>query len=373
MDSRANGPLSIVHTESSCGWGGQEIRILTEAQGFLARGHRVQLLAPPEAPIVPAAQRMKLAVVCVPLARKGLPGLVALRRWIVANRAQIDLINTHSSTDTWLAAVACATLGGAPPIVRTRHLSSHVINRVGTQWLYRRASAHIVTTGEAIRRQLARDNHVPLARMTSIPTGIDLARFVPGDPHRARKHLQLPDRPTLGIVATMRAWKGHVYLFDALARQRDAWRDWQVLVVGGGPDRLPLEADVVKRGLSDLVRFTGHQDDVVPWMQSLDMLVLPSYSDEGVPQAIMQAMACSVPVVSTRVGGIPEAVDEGVTGLLIEPRSAPALAAGLSALRDDPALRVRFGRAARERAMRDFGIDRMLDRMETVFRSILRR
>jgi glycosyltransferase involved in cell wall biosynthesis len=366
-------PLSIVHTESSCGWGGQEIRVLTEARGFIDRGHQVTLLAPAEAPISGAAQRMNIPVVAVPLREKRLRDLWSLRSWIAANRRRIDIINTHSSTDSWLGAVACAALRDAPPVVRTRHLSSHVINRIGTGWLYKRGNAHIVTTGEAIKRQLARDNGVSLTQMTSIPTGIDLQRFVPGVPGEVRARLRLPDRPTLGIVATMRAWKGHTCLFDAIARDRTAWRGWQVLVVGGGPDRVPLEAAVARRGLTSLIRFTGHQEDVVPWLQALDLLVLPSYSDEGVPQAIMQAMACSVPVVSTRIGGIPEAVDEGVTGLLVEPRSAPSLAAGLAALRDDPRLRARMGNAARARAERDFGIDPMLDGMERVFRDVMER
>jgi hypothetical protein len=142
-------PLSIVHTENSCGWGGQEIRILTEAHGMQERGHRITLLAPPEAPISSAGQRMGLAVVTLPIQKKRLPGVLALRRWIAANRPSIDVLNTHSSTDSWLSAIACATLSDAPPIVRTRHVSTTVGNRIGTRWLYVQATAHIVTAGEA--------------------------------------------------------------------------------------------------------------------------------------------------------------------------------------------------------------------------------
>ena len=361
--------LSIVHTENSCGWGGQEIRILTESRGFMDRGHRVMLVTQAEAPIAEAARRTGLEVFTMPL-RKRLPDLVALRRWIQGRRADIDVINTHSSTDSWLGALACASLGDAPPIVRTRHLSTTVHDQAATRWLYRRGAAHIVTTGEAIRSQLAGTIGVPLEKMTSIPTGIDLARFVPGDPHAVRAKLGLADRPTLGIVATMRAWKGHTFLFDAIAASRGAWQDWQLLVVGGGPDRELLEAHVRKTDLTSMVRFTGHQGDVVPWIQSLDLFALPSYGEEGVPQAIMQAMACGIPVVSTRIGAIAEAVDDGVTGLFAEPRSAISLGEKLAALRDDPARRASFSTAARAKAERSFGLDRMLDAMERVFRSV---
>ena len=360
-------PLSIVHSENSCGWGGQEIRILTEARGFLDRGHRVTLLTPPEAPIFSAAQRMGIPAVALPIRKKRLPALWALRRWLVANRPAVDVLNTHSSTDSWLGALACATMAGAPPIVRTRHVSTTVRNRPTTRWLYLHATAHIVTTGEALRHQLARDNGIPLDHMTSVPTGIDLARFVPGDAAAARARLGLPVKPALGIVATLRDWKGHEYLFEAIARERAAWRDWQVIVVGDGPYRGRLERRLAALDLASAVRFAGQQEDVVPWLQALDLFALPSYGEEGVPQAIMQAMACALPVVSTPVGAIGEAVDDGVTGLLVAPRSAEALAAGLAALRDDPALRARFATAARARAVRDFGLAPMLDRMEAIF------
>jgi glycosyltransferase involved in cell wall biosynthesis len=364
-------PLAIVHTENSCGWGGQEIRILTEARGFLDRGHRVTLIAPAEAPIAPAGEAMGIPVVRLPIARKRLPALLALRHWLSRHRGEIDVVNTHSSTDSWLAAIACASLVGAPPIVRTRHVSTTVRNTATTRWLYGRAAAHVVTTGEALRLQLARDNDVPPERMTSIPTGIDLARFVPGDAASARAALGLPARPALGIVSTLRSWKGHQYLFDALAADRANWAGWQVVVVGEGPYRDRLDAHLARLGLGGDIRFVGQQRDVVPWLQALDLFTLPSYGEEGVPQAIMQAMACALPVVSTSVGAIAEAVDAGVTGLIVPPRDAAALGAALARLREDPGLRLRFGAAARDRAQQRFGLAAMLDRMEAVFRGVL--
>jgi glycosyltransferase involved in cell wall biosynthesis len=365
-------PLSIVHTENSCGWGGQEIRILTEARGFLDRGHRVRLIAPSEAPIAPAAERMGVPVVRLDIRRKRLPDFLALRRWLARNRANIDVLNTHSSTDSWLSALACATLRDAPPIVRTRHVSTTIRNRPTTRWLYAHATAHIVTAGEALRHQLARDNGVALDHMTSVPTGIDLARFVPGDATAARARLGLPQRRTLGIVATLRDWKGHDDLIDALVRDRAAWNGWNVIVVGDGPHRPKLETHLAAQGLADTVCFAGQQEDVVPWLQAQDIFVLPSWGEEGVPQAIMQAMACAIPVVSTTVGAIDEAVDDGITGVIVAPRDVAALAAALATLRDDAALRARLGAAGAARARRDFGSDTMLDRMEAVFRAALK-
>lgn len=363
-------PLSIVHTEASAGWGGQEIRILTEASGMLERGHNVTLLAPAETPIAKAAGRFGIPVALLPIRKKGLPDFWSMRRWLAANRRRVDVLNTHSSTDSWLAAIACATMRNPPPIVRTRHVSTEVKPRAATRWLYARATAHIVTTGEALRDQLAARMHIPPDRLTSVPTGIDLARFVPGDAKAARRRMGLPQQHALGCIATLRNWKGHDYLFEAIALEREKWNGWSIIIVGDGPHRPNLEAHLAALGLGDTVRLVGQQDDVVPWLQAMDLVTLPSFGEEGVPQAIMQAMACGIPVVTTPVGAIPEAVDHELTGLLVTPRSAVALAGGLGRLRDDAPLRACLGTQARIRALRDFGADQMLDRMELVFRRV---
>ena len=210
--------MRILHTESSIGWGGQEIRILTEAQGMIARGHEVTLLTAPSADIYPAAQRRKVPVIALPIEKKRPRALLAMRRWLAAHRREVDVINTHSSTDSWLVALARASLRDAPPVVRTRHVSTAVHNDRATRWLYQSASAHIVTAGEALRRQLVRDNGFAPERITSVPTGIDLARFRPMDRGAARRQLGLDARPSLGILATLRDWKGHDYLLDAWKR-----------------------------------------------------------------------------------------------------------------------------------------------------------
>jgi glycosyltransferase involved in cell wall biosynthesis len=363
-------PLSIVHTEASAGWGGQEIRILSEALGMLGRGHHVRLVTPPGTAIALAAARAGIPVTALPIQKKGMRDFWSLRRWLGAERTHVDIVNTHSSTDSWLTAIACATMRDAPPIVRTRHVSTEISEGAATHWLYADATAHIVTTGEALRQQLTTRLRIPDDRVTSVPTGIDLARFVPGDAPTARRQLGLREQPALGCVATLRTWKGHDYLFEAIALDRQAWNGWAVYIIGDGPHRPKLEAHLAALGLGDLVRFVGQQEDVVPWLQAMDLVTLPSYGEEGVPQAIMQAMACGIPVVSTTVGAIAEAVDNEVTGILVAPKSAEALSVGLGRLRDDHLLRLRFGAQARARALREFGIGPMLDRMEGIFRQV---
>lgn len=360
--------MKIVHTESSCGWGGQEIRILTEARGMIERGHQVSVVCPPTSGICKAGPDYGVPVVALPIYRKRPADFLALRRWLRDARGEVDVINTHSSTDSWLVALACATLDKAPPIVRTRHLSTEVSRDRFTRWLYTRAARHVVTTGEALRQHLAAHNGFPLEAMTSVPTGIDPERFAPGARAAARAALGLPAAgPLLAIVSTLRSWKGHLYLLEALEQLPQT----TLVIVGDGPYKATIEREVDQRQLSGRVVWAGQQRDVAPWLRAADVFALPSYANEGVPQAILQAMMCGLPVVSTTVGAIGEAVAEGETGFLVPPRDADALRLVLARLVDSPPLAATLGQAGRERALRLFSRDVMLDRMETVFRAAM--
>ena len=363
-------PLAILHTEASLGWGGQEIRILTEARGVARRGHRVAIAAPAESRILPAAAGYGIEAIALPVGRKSLRGVAAMRGLLRARR--FDVVNTHSSTDTWLTAVAAALLRDAPPLVRTRHISAPIPSDPASRWLYRRATRSIVTTGERLREQVMRATGVPGERVTSIATGIDLGRYRPGDARAARASLGLaPEGFVVAIVATMRGWKGHSFLFEAFAALGEP--DARLLAVGDGPQRENLGALAATLGIADRVVFPGNRDDVVPWMQAADVFCLPSWANEGVPQGLMQAMACRIPVISTPVGSIDEIVRDGETGLMVAPRDAGALRDAIERLRTDGALRTRLAEAGWREAQARFGEDRMVERMLEVFATAARK
>jgi glycosyltransferase involved in cell wall biosynthesis len=356
--------LSILHTEASLGWGGQEIRILTEARGVARRGHAVAIAAPPDSRILPAAAGYGVEAIALPVGRKDLRGLAAVRGLLRSRR--FDVVNTHSSTDSWLAAVARVGLEHAPPLVRTRHISASIPSNPASRWLYRRATRRIVTTGERLREQVIRETGVSPSRVVSIATGIDLARYRRGDRRAARAALGLPvEGFIVGIVATMRGWKGHSFLFEALAAMPE--RSARLVAVGDGPQREVLGALAASLGIADRVVFPGNQDDVVPWLQAMDLFCLPSWANEGVPQGLMQAMACGIPVISTPVGSIDEIVRDGHTGVLVPPRDAAALRAAIERLRNDEALRARLAEAGHREAQARFGEALMVDRMLEVF------
>lgn len=360
-------PLDIIHTESSLGWGGQEIRILSEAAGLQERGHRVRLLCPPEARIHDEASRFGVPVEALPIGRKNLKGLFSMTGWIHSQRANVNhsVFNTHSSTDSWLVALGLQVLGRPFPVVRTRHISARVPRNRLTRWLYNSAAARVVTTGQALRGQLIDDLGIAPDRIDSVPSGIDTARFVPGERVAARTKVGLPsDKILVGIVATLRSWKGHRYLIEALAGMPDGIG---LVIVGDGPQREALDALVASHGLADRTWMPGNQVDVLPWLHAIDVFALPSYANEGVPQALIQAMLVALPSVTTTAGSIGELARHDETALVVPSQDAGALRDAIGRLISDPALRERLGAAARAHCLTHYSLAQMLDRMESIF------
>ena len=357
-------PLSILHTESSCGWGGQELRILTESAGMLARGHQVRIIAPAESNIYKEALKRDIPCTALPIARKNIKGLWALRRYLKNN--PVDIINSHSSTDSWLAALANCFLKKPIPLVRTRHVSAPISNNKATRWLYTQASRFIVTTGIRLKQTLVEENNFPETKIQSIPTGMSPQRFYPMDQASSRAQLGLAETGlTLGIMATIRTWKGHLYLIDALhALQRP---EISLLVIGDGPARAALEARIAEHQLQDQVTLVGNQEDVTPWLNALDLFILPSYANEGVPQSLMQAMLCKLPVISTPIGSTAELVLHEKTGLMVPPKDSQALLSAIQRLLADDTLRSTLAKNGRAHVLNAYTLEHMLDSMEQVF------
>jgi glycosyltransferase involved in cell wall biosynthesis len=359
-------PLRIVHTESSLGWGGQEIRILSESQGLLRRGHDVKLLCAPQSRIYAESTNWGVPAIALPIDRKRPVGLGALHQWFTANVS--DIINTHSSTDSWLSSIVLLALGWPTRVVRTRHISAPIPRGPLSRWLYMRAAARVVTTGEALKREMVERNGYRASRIESVPTGIDAGRFRPGERMAMRAKFGLPaDKTLVGIVATLRSWKGHAFLLEAMARLPEKF---ELVIVGDGPQRAALEEMIVKLDLRGRVRMQGQQADVLPWLRALDIFALPSFANEGVPQALVQAMLVELPCVTTAVGGIPEVAEHERTALVVPPRDVAALAAAIERLDGDAGLRTELGQAARKHCVEGYSYERMLDRMELIYRNV---
>lgn len=356
--------MKILHTEASQGYGGQEMRIVNEARGMLDRGHDVHLVCAPDAQIAALAHERGIPVEILAIGKKKPAGILAMRRWIKANKP--DVINTHSSTDSWLVALATRMMWKRPAIVRTRHISAPIHRSFTSRWLYTRSCDHVVTTGENLRQTLINYNGYPGSHITSVRTGIDLQIFRPGDRTSARRALGLEENAFIvGIVATLRSWKGHRFLVEAFKNLQ--LENAQLLIIGDGPQWYGLHERVNDAGLKNRVTFTGRQENVAEWMQAMDIVCLPSYANEGVPQTLMQAQSCGIPAITTLNGSIGEAVIPDQTALIVEPKNSTEITEAIQLLYDDVDLRVRFGAAASEHARQQFSFEHMVDAMEAIF------
>lgn len=175
-----------------------------------------------------------------------------------------------------------------------------------------------------------------------------------------------PGKFVVGILATLRSWKGHRYLMDAVALLEDL-QDVQLLIVGDGPYREKLEKHRDQLGINDKVTFVGNQDNPESWLNAMDLFVLPSFGDEGVSQAVMQAMASRLPVIATPVGGMLDAVEHEATGLLVNIRNGQSIASAIRWLTDDDVIREKLAEAGCQYARERFSRELMLDRMERIF------
>jgi glycosyltransferase involved in cell wall biosynthesis len=361
-------PFSILHTEASLGWGGQERRILVEALALRERGHRLAFACDHRSEL--SRQVAQHGFPLTPLtfggAGNNFAAWIRLRRLLEENAP--DILNTHSSLDSWIGSLVWQSLRPRPLLVRTRHLSTRVKVNWPTRWLYRNPAA-IITTGEVTKGLLMERLGVPARRIFSIPTGVELTEFVPQEKNPEMLALIKipPEAFVVGSVAVLRSWKGHLHLLEAFQKLIAAGVRAYLLLVGEGPYRVVIEEKITQLGLEPWVRLAGFKDQVAPWFALMDVVVLASYANEGVPQALLQALAMAKPVIGTTVGGIPEVILDAETGLLVPPREPQALAAALDRLRTDPDLRRQLGRRGREVVVERFSLEQMAAEIEAVY------
>lgn len=373
MPPRGQG-LTILHTESSNGWGGQEIRIVTEAEGMQRRGHRVLIAATPLSRLLTEAGGRGVETVRVEMAGWRTPTAVGRLRDMI-RRERVDIVNTHSSRDSWLASVAARLSHRRPVLIRTRHLSTPIERSIATRFLYNTLPDAVITTGESIRTTMIEHHGFNGHKIVSIPTGVDTTVFSRASVSAdfREQHGISQDAPLVGIIAVLRSWKGHEDFIDAARLVLKEIPDARFVIVGDGPRAPNIREYIDRLGLAAAVTMTGHRADVATVLASLNVFVLSSFGHEGVPQAVLQAMAMEVPVVATNVGSVSEVVRDGETGLLVPPRVPEALAAHIVNVLQRDELRRALASAGRRLVEERYRLDAMLDRLDALYDDLLRR
>ena len=366
MSARSDAPLRIALMLECDGPGGAELMMLELAKELRARGHTVL-------PVGLSAGTGWLGARFVAAGFE--PASFELRRPLdlAAVRAlttilrdfRADVVHSHEFTMAIYGAAA-AKRAGARHVI-TMHGGLYYATawrrRAALRWATRRSSA-LVGVSDATATALQDNLGIDRAKLHVVPNGIPLRTGVRA---RLRSELALaPGELLIVSVGNLYAVKGHAVLIDALSRLPDR-AGWRVAVAGRGEEEPKLRAQAAAAGIGDRVHLLGFRDDVADILAAGDVFTMPSLS-EGLPLALVEGMSFGLPVVVTRVGGVPEVVTDGVEGLIVPPADPGALAAALGALLADAPRRQQMGAAARTRALRDYALSTMADRYERLYR-----
>ncbi len=333
-----------------------------------ARGHRAVLVAHPEGVLY---QRASEGDDLVPLAPRSEVDLAAAWRLarVIAMHAP-DVVHAHDPHTVAMASMALSFGVGTkvPALVASRRVDFHLQKNSFSRWKYRQVAGFIAAS-EAIAEMLVGDG-VPRARITVVHDGIDVDRVTHVAAADLHQEFWFPrGAPVLVNVGALVPHKGQKFLVEAMARVRRAVPDAQLVIFGEGELRAALEAQIRDLGLDKHIVLAGFRDDVLALTRSADLFVMSSVT-EGLGSTLLDAMAMGLAVVGTRAGGIPEAVTDGVTGVLVPPGHSDALADAIVRLLGDVEARRLMGQAGRARVAAKFGVDRLVDGTLDVYRRV---
>ena len=372
--------------------GGPALHVAYVSSGLAERGYDTTLvagsLARGEDSMAFVAERLGVRLVRVAELRRDLSpyhdvvALLRLVRLIRAERPQI--LHTHTAKAGALGRVAALLARDARPPVVVHSFHGHVLRgyfdpvrtfgfRVVERWLARRSTVLVAVSPE-VRDDLVSLGIAAPERFAVIRLGLAFDERVPSNPAQrteTRRRLDIPDdRFVVGWIGRMTAVKRAEDLLLAFRRLREAGVDACLCLVGDGPERATIERRARELGVMADTLFVGFQTDVAPFYAAFDAFVLPS-SREGTPASAIEALAAGLPVVATRVGGLPDVVSDGEDGFLVEVGAVDALAERLQRLAADPALRERMGAAGRRRVLQRYSAGRLVDDMDALYRSLL--
>ncbi len=362
--------MKVLHVETGRHLYGGARQVLWLLEG-LAREGIVNVLACARGGALAAAASQFAEV--VELRWRGEADLLAGARLVrLVKACSPDLLHAHGRRGAdWYTAWAAMRTG--VPAVVTRRVDNPEPG-VATRWRVRRY-ARMVAISRAVARQVVADSGLAPGLCTVIPSAVDTARFSPDASanHRARVIDALGldcDARLVGMVAQFIPRKGHDVLFDALPAILERHPDTVILLFGQGAGEASWRAHVEAAGWRRSVRFVGFREDLERWLPTLEVLVHPATA-EGLGVALLEAQACGVAVVASRAGGIPEAVVDGETAVLVAPGDAPALAGAVDALLADDARRLAMGAAGRRHVLAQHSIDAMSGAYARLYAQVL--
>ena len=363
--------ISSLHLNTARSWRGGERQTLLLLEGLKQRGHHPTLVCPPESPLGQRAQAAGIAL--QPLSMRNIRDLMRLRRLIGSLQPHIIHYHTaHAHSSGLLARLGMFTT--ARTIVHRRVGFS--IHRSGfpglTHFKYGRSVDRFVVSSQEIRQVLLKDG-ISAERIEVVYDGVPPLPDVTTTSTDIRNTIGVPaDALLLGSIGSLSKEKGQSYLLDALGLLKDRQQPVHLVLVGAGDEAESLQQLAHQHGIRDRVHLAGFQqpEQISSWLASFDLYLQPSLA-EGLCTSILDALQGQLPVIASAVGGIPEVIEDRVTGLLVAPADAKPLAVAIDTLLDDATLSQDLARAGALRAQQRFSADAMIEGNLTVQRELL--
>jgi glycosyltransferase involved in cell wall biosynthesis len=307
----------------------------------------------------------------LPLHRRSRGDLSPWRKLVrYLRRERVAVLHAHMfGSNAW--GTVLGRLARVPVIVAHEHTWSfegEPVRKLVDREVIGRFSDAFLAVSQEDRRKMIEIERVPARRIRFLPNGIQAREPTPGRDVRAE--LGLDTGPLVGAVGALRPQKGYDVLIEAALLLRRTHPRLRLLIAGEGPDRPRLEELIARLAASETVTLLGRRMDVPDVLAALDVAVSAS-NYEGSPLAVMEYMEAGLPIVATRVGGVPDLIDDGVHGLLVEPGDPAALARAVEELLADPARGAALGERARERRRREFDLDVMVASVEALYEELL--
>lgn len=365
--------VNILYVESSRAWGGQEYRTCLEINWLNAHGHRACLACSPGSQLHSKASELGTQSIAIPFRRRFDP-LCSWRLWRFCRKNRVDLVKAYSSKDHWI----CLPLYFCGiPLSRARCITDPLGTR-GRAFIFKHGCSNIIADASAIKRHLVRDHGIDAAKIEVIGSAVDLEKFKPTrDRLKFRRDIGVaPDAPLIGNIGMIRPDKGQLVLVEAARLVLEKRPDARFVIVGQGTGILQrgihVRNAIDRAGLTEKILMPGYRWDTPDIYAACDMIVIASLRTEASPIVLREAFASARPVIATRVGDIPEILEDGCNGLLVEPGDPRALASAILQFICDTSLAKRCAANAFRYATAHFSFDRMMERKLQADAALLR-
>ena len=373
MEERVVAPLVLAELAGSSAYGGGERYLELLCDRLDRARYRALLICPEPGPFVGRMKERGVETHLVHLAPLFNP-LALWRLTRLLARERVTILQTHGARANFYGRIA-GRLAGVPVIVSTVHnsLKDYEVTPL-KRWLYTfllRLTLplvhRIICVSDATRWDLIDECSAASAKTQTVYNGVDPSAF-PSQPDRQkfRQELGMTQGPVLVTIGRLTEQKGHRYLLRAFPDLLNTWPQLCCVFVGEGELQDALHRMAIDLGVERACRFVGGREDIVDILAAADLFVLPSLS-EGFPFVVLEALAMGLPVVASRVNGVPELIEDHKTGLLVSPRDPQSLAKAIRKVLSDPTVASRMGAEGRAVVQERFTVDRMVANTTAIF------